>query len=238
MKPIVKLSLLIMVILLVSSASMSPAQRMQQGQRDMGMVPGITQNPLTQQQRQQITQIRQETQQEVRRIRMNQNLTQQQKQQQITQAQTRNHERVMNVLTPAQRTEFQNWWQQRQGCPGGVCPVRPSATRPAGPGAGPGMGMGMGMGKGQMGMVPGLQQNPLTQQQRQQIMDIRQDAQQRMSSITNNTNLTEDQKWQQLQQIQRETHDAVVGVLTPEQQQELNNWWQSRQQQGTGMGMQ
>lgn len=225
MRPIIKLPILVLIVMMLASASIVFAQG-RQAQRDMGMVPGIQQNPLTQQQRQQIMDIRQETQQQVRQIRMNQNLSQQQKQQQIKQAQMQNHERVMNVLTPEQRAEFQNWWQQRQqGCPGGVCPIRPP-----GAGAGPGMGMG----PGQMGMVPGIQQNPLTQQQQRQIMQIRQDAQQQMRDITNNPNLTEDQKWQQIQQIQRETHDAVVNVLTPEQRQELSNWWSSHPHSGMG----
>lgn len=86
------------------------------------------------------------------------------------------------------------------------------------------------------GVVPGLQQNPLTQDQRDQIAQIRRNAEQQMQNVTNNPNLTQDQKWDQISQIQRKAHDDIVNLMTPEQQQEFTNWW--RQRQGSGAGMQ
>lgn len=227
MKSIVRLSVLLVVVLSLS-VSVTMVQGARAGRGGMGTMPALEQNPLTQQQKQQIMQIRQQTQQQVRDVRMNQNLSQQQKQQKISQIQAQGHERVMNVLTPEQKAEFGGWWQQRQSCSGGTCQMKPS-----GAGAGPGMGR-QGRGMNRMGMIPGLQQHPLSEQQRQQIVEIRQDAQNRMSTITNNTSLTQDQKWQQLDQVQRESHDAIVSVLTPEQREELSNWWSSHPASGMG----
>lgn len=82
------------------------------GPQVSGTVPGVQ---LSAAQRQRVAAIRRETQQQVQAIRRNPNLSAQQRAQRIAEARQRGHQRVLDVLTPAQRRQFQQWWANRGG---------------------------------------------------------------------------------------------------------------------------
>ena len=189
-----------------------------------GMMPGLQQNPLTAEQREQIMNIRRNAMAQMQDIRSDSSLSQQQKFDQIRDVQQSMHSQVMDVLTPAQTQEFQQWWQDRQ----------------MGMGAGPQMHMGAGP-DNRMGTVPGIEQNPLTAGQRQQITNIRRTAMAQIRNIRNDASLSQQQKANQIRDVTQSMHDQVMNVLTPEQHQEFTNWWQSKQgrmggQSGAGLG--
>ena len=77
------------------------------------VVPGVTSLSTTQ--RQQISSIRTREMQEVQAVQRDTSLSAAEKDARIRDIRTRAHNDVMNVLTPAQRTEFDNWWKQRSG---------------------------------------------------------------------------------------------------------------------------
>ncbi len=107
-------------------------------------------------------------------------------------------------------------------------------------------GRGMrGRSSGRMTMsVPGLQQYPLSTDQRNEIARIRTESRQQMQQVRQDPNLSSQEKADRISQIRQQTHDRVMGVLTPQQRQEFMSWWSSRQQgmparggAGPGMGM-
>lgn len=208
------------LVLLATSAFSQGMMRGRQGQA-MGDVPGLSQYPLSSEQRQQIAQIRQQTQVQMREIRANPNLMQSERNQRIAELQAEQHSQVMNVLTPAQREEFSNWWQNRQAM---------------GPGMRAGAGPGMGRGQGMMGNVPGLRENPLTNEQRQQIAQIRTETHRQVREIMADPNLTTQQKQDRISTVQWQSHDRIVEVMTPAQRQEFTEWWRNHPAAGRGTG--
>jgi periplasmic protein CpxP/Spy len=65
------------------------------------------------------------------------------------------------------------------------------------------------------------QQLNLTEQQKTQIEGFQQAGRQQAESIKNDSSLTPEQKRDKLRQLRQSTHQQIVGVLTPEQQQQL-----------------
>lgn len=213
----------VVLVAIVASAAFAQGQmhrRGQMGGAQMDNVPGLQQYPLSTHQRQQIAGIRTEALREMQQIRREPNLTTQEKNNRINQIMMETHNKVMNVLTDEQRDEFQQWWEQRP-------------ARRAGAGAGPGMGMGP-----MMGTVPGLTQNPLSQEQMDQIRGIRTESMKQMQNVRTDPNLSQEEKTARITQIRQEQHRQVMEVLTPAQQQEFNDWWAARQQRGGMMGNQ
>ena len=96
-------------------------------------------------------------------------------------------------------------------------------------GAGPGYGRGPG-GR-MMTEVPGV---CLTAAQERQIAAIRQETQQRVMSIRTDPNLTPEEKECRIAEAQREGHDKVLAVLTPEQTRQFEDWWSARVRAGMG----
>lgn len=180
-----------------------------------GYVPGLQKNPLTAAQMQQIAVIRQETQTRVQQIRRDPTLTPQQRGDRSRIAQEAGHQEVLNLLTPAQRQEFQEWWTSHPHSQLGMIP------RGAAAGAGPGMHGS----PPSMGAVPGLQRNALTAEQMQTIANIRQSTQTRVQNIQRDPNLTPQQRADMIAQARAEGHQDVLDVLTPEQRQEFQEWW-------------
>lgn len=216
MKPIRRLCLItaaICVLALVAGDA-AEAQRMSQS----GTVPGVQ---LSQQQQQQVMQIRQNGQSQIRSIQTNSSLNSQEKSSRIAQVRQNTHDQVMNVLTPQQQQQFSTWWNNRQ---------QMSPGTPAGAGMGPGKGAGW-------ANSTVFKQNPLTQQQQQQLMQIRQATRQQLRAIMQNQSLSEDQKWDQVCQTLKSSHDQIQDLLTPAQQQEFKTWWQNRMMQSDGMSM-
>ena len=65
------------------------------------------------------------------------------------------------------------------------------------------------------------QQLNLTDQQKTQIQGFTQAERQQAQSIKQDTSLTPEQKRDKFQQLRPSTHQQVLGVLTPEQQQQM-----------------
>jgi len=103
------------------------------GMMNQGYVPGVT---LTADQQSKIVAIRQETQSKVASIMRDPNLSSAEKQTQAQAARQAGHDKVLDVLTPEQRDQFNQHWSSMN----------------------PGSGMGPGMG----GMMPGMQSKPAT----------------------------------------------------------------------------
>lgn len=102
-----------------------------------------------------------------------------------------------------------------------------------------------GRGGMQMG-VPGLQQHQLSTDQRNEIARIRTEARNETQRVRQDPNLNAQQRAERIAQIQQQTHDEVMNVLTEQQREEFNNWWSDRMQgrgagrgagPGAGMGM-
>lgn len=209
------------VFLLLTTAADSQG-RMRRGGRRQGDVPGVQ---VTPEQTQQIAAIRQQTQDRVRNIRIDPNLTQQEKAERIAEARRQGHEEVLNALTPEQRQRFHEWWA--------ACP-RAGAGPVGGPGAGPGRMGPRGGGPPPdiaQGSVPGVQ---LAQEQMQQVARIRQETRSKVRSVRTDPDLSQQEKAERIAGAQREGHERVLSVLTPEQREQFETWWRSRPRAGAG----
>jgi protein CpxP len=76
------------------------------------------------------------------------------------------------------------------------------------------------------------QQLNLTDQQKTQIQGFKRAGRQQAQSIKQDTSLTPEQKRDKFQQLRASTHQQVLGVLTPEQQQQMKQL----RSQHAGMG--
>ena len=206
------LCLVLMVTLVLSLAAVTAHAQMAQ-RPHMGAMPMLSQNPLSAEQQQRIANIRQQT--DVQQIRADRSLSAQDRSNRIQEAQVAGHAEVMNVLTDAQKQEFQTWWNDK------------SSRMGRGPGkAQKGAMTGRGPANGD---VPGLINNPLTAEQRSRISVIRERMQNQISAIHGDTSLSAAQKREQISEIQREGHQAVLNVFTPAQRQEFDAHWGARQ---------
>jgi Spy/CpxP family protein refolding chaperone len=185
-----------------------------------GIVPGVQ---LTPEQEKQVAEIRSETMKQVQQIRWDSALTPEEKAAEIERVRQEGHERVMSVLTPEQRQQFETrWpgcrfyggrWGQGAGPLPGYGAGRGRGARPGGYGGGY-----YGGGYGMAGLVPGVQ---LTQEQQERIRQIRADGAREASAIMGDPKLPAQEKTRRVQQIRERTHERVMGVLTPEQQRQF-----------------
>ncbi len=178
-------------------------------------VPGLINNPLIPRQIQEIADIRRREELQVTQVCADAALTGEQQVARIDQIRDSAHQQIMNVLTPAQQAEFSAWWQARAGR--GVVAVAPVAVTPSAPapeaaqaGAGPPVVSAAGL--------PGLVRNPLTPTQQQTQMQV--------AAIQANPNITPDQKAGMIEQVAQDERGQILGVLTPQQMTEFNNYWQ------------
>jgi len=178
-----------------------------------GTIPGLAQNPLTDQQKQQALEIRQETQREVLRVRLDSSLTDQQKADKIADLRTKGHDKVLGVLTPAQKQELQTWRQTHPRTAGG---------RMMGP------GKRAWEGGFRAGGFPGLVKNPLTDDQKGQIAQLREETQKKVQGIRLDTKLTDLDKAARIREARAAGHEKVVALLTAPQKEELKTWMQNR----------
>ncbi|MGQ9807168.1 MAG: hypothetical protein ACUVSM_11520 [Armatimonadota bacterium] len=202
------------------------------GAAAIGVVPGVQ---LTPEQERQVAQIRSETMRRVQEIRRNSSLTPEQMAAEIAKVRQEGHERVMNVLTPEQRQQFESRWPgcrlfggagwQGAGSGAGLGrgPCGAGLGRGAGMGRGAGRGLGpgaagLGAGFGMSGLVPGVQ---LTAEQQERIRQIRQDGAREAAAVMADPNLTAQEKSRRVQEIRAQTHEQVMSVLTPEQRRQF-----------------
>lgn len=88
--------------------------------------------------------------------------------------------------------------------------------------------------KGKMkGFAKCLQQLNLTEDQKKQIVSIRQAARQQMQAVRADAKLNDQAKREKIMAIRKDTHEKVMSVLTPEQREKL----QSCPRLGDGKGM-
>ena len=80
------------------------------------------------------------------------------------------------------------------------------------------------------------QQLNLTDQQKTQIQNFTQAARQQALSIKQDTSLTPEQKRDKFKQLRASTHQQVLGVLTPEQQQQMKQLRSQYAGMGNGKG--
>lgn len=170
--------------------------RGQDGQRGFDRM--AQQLNLTDQQKTQIQGIFQTQRQQAQAIRQDTSLTPEQKQDKLKALRSSTHQQVQGVLTPEQQQQMKQFREQHQG-----------------------MRKGMGPGKGQGG--PGMAALNLTDQQKTQMQSIMQTQRQQMQSIRQDSSLTAEQRQQKMQELRQSTHQQMMGILTPEQQQQ----WQS-----------
>ena len=81
-----------------------------------------------------------------------------------------------------------------------------------------------------------VQQLNLTDQQKTQIQGFRQAGRQQAQSIQQDTSLTPEQKRDKIRQLRASTHQQVLGVLTPEQQQQMKQLRSEHAGMGRGKG--
>jgi periplasmic protein CpxP/Spy len=74
----------------------------------------------------------------------------------------------------------------------------------------------------------------LSYDQKKQIHAIRQQAQQQVQAVRNDTSLTPQQQTQQIRQIRRKALQQVEGVLTPEQREKYDAWIRSHRRHRRG----
>ena len=80
------------------------------------------------------------------------------------------------------------------------------------------------------------QQLNLSDQQKTQIQGFKQAERQQAASIKDNASLTPEQKREQFKQLRQSTHQQVLGVLTPEQQQQMKAFREQHKGMRRGMG--
>lgn len=95
---------------------------------------------------------------------------------------------------------------------------------------------GMGREMGQMTGIPGLSENPLSQSQKKQIAQIRQETCAHVQRVRNDSRFSASQKEQKILNIRKDGHRRIMSILTDAQRREFNNWWNSRPDYGMGMG--
>jgi Spy/CpxP family protein refolding chaperone len=89
------------------------------------------------------------------------------------------------------------------------------------------------------GDVPGV--SNVSPEQRQSIINIRQDARKQLRAIMADSRLTDQQKEDRMSAVIDKTHAAVMNQLTPAQRQQFDRWYSSRvegpmMRQGAGAG--
>lgn len=89
---------------------------------------------------------------------------------------------------------------------------------------------------GQSGYERMSQQLNLTDQQKTQMQSLMQSQRQQAQAIRQDTALTAEQKKDKLQQLRQSNHQQMMSLLTPDQQQKLQQLRSERKGMGGGMG--
>ncbi len=195
----------------------------------IGVVPGVQ---LTPEQERQVAEIRSETMRRVQELRWSGG-SPEEIAAEIARVRQEGHERVMNVLSPEQRRQFETRWPNWQPAGGaGWRGAGPGFGRgPCGSGLGWGAGTGRGAGRGigagaagyragfgMAGLVPGVQ---LTAEQQERVRLIRQEGAREAATVMADQNLPAEEKARLLSEIRTRTHERVMSVLTPDQRRQF-----------------
>ena len=187
------------LILMLSAwtfATLAVAQNtaVQRGQRARGPERAFQQLNLTADQQSQLKQLMQEQRTQMQALRSNTSLSPEQRQQQIKQLREANHQKVMGVLTPDQQAQWKQMRQQHRG-------------------------RAMAFNRGRR--MGGLQSLNLSQQQKDQIKPIFQSTRQQVQALRADSSLTPEQRRAKVKEIRQSQQAQLRAILTPEQQQQL-----------------
>jgi Spy/CpxP family protein refolding chaperone len=158
---------------------------------------------LNDQQKTQIQGIFQTQRQQAQAIRQDTSLTPEQKQEKLKALRASTHQQVEGVLTPEQQQQMKQLRAQHEG-------------------------MGKGMGRGAANGMGPLSRLNLTPDQRAKIEPIMKSTREQAQAVRNDTSLTPEQKQAKMREIHQGAMTQVNSLLTPEQQQQMQNWRQHR----------
>ncbi len=164
---------------------------------------------LTQQQQDQLKPVFQKQHEQVQAIRKDSSLTEDQKKQKIAALRQDTQAQINNVLTPEQQQQ----WEQ----------MKANAKQRAG------------NRHEQMGARMAEKLN-LSAQQQEQLKPIWQKQREQAKAIWQDNSLTQDQKREKMKALHQDTQSQVNAILTPEQQQQLQQMRQNSRQHRHGSG--
>jgi Spy/CpxP family protein refolding chaperone len=162
---------------------------------------------LTDQQKTQIQGLFQTQRQQAHSIRQDTSLSPQQKQDKLKQLRESTHQQMQSVLTPEQQQKFQQLRSEHEGM---------GKDHMGRGGMGPGGGMGP------------LAHLNLTPEQKSKIQPIMQSSRQQIQAVRADSSLTPEQKQAKVREIHQNAMSQVNAVLTPEQQQQLQQMRKGR----------
>jgi Spy/CpxP family protein refolding chaperone len=196
-------SALMMLIpgLLVASMAMAQTAPAQRGPRGAGAERGFQQLNLSADQQSQVKQLMQYQRTQMQALRGNSSLTPEQRKDQVRQLRESNHQKMMALLSPEQQAQFKQLRQQRRG--------RVAAFQSG-------------------RRFQGMQALNLTEQQKDQMKPVFESSRQQMRALRQDTSLTPDQRREKIKQIRENQRAQLNTILTPEQQQQLQQMHQHR----------
>lgn len=158
---------------------------------------------LTADQRAKVQSILQSERSQVQAVRSNTSLTEEQKKQQIHELRKSDHQQLLSVLTPEQQAKLKQLHSEHKG-----------------------RGQAFKAGRG-------LQALNLTEQQKEQLKPVFQSTRQQMQALRTDTTLTAEQKREKMKEIRQNQMAQMKSILTPEQQQQLQQMRGQRMHKGT-----
>jgi Spy/CpxP family protein refolding chaperone len=187
-----KLTILMAGLTLAASAWAQSAQVPAEGHKHArGRAQAFERLNLTQDQKSKLQSLRQTERTQIDAIRNNSSLTDEQKKQQIADLRKNDRQQFLAVLTPEQQAQMKEMRQDRGGRRGAFDAGRR------------------------------FQALNLTEQQKSQLKPIFQSTRQQMQALRSDTSLTPEQKHEKMQQIRQNQMTQMKSILTPEQQQQL-----------------
>lgn len=162
---------------------------------------------LTDQQKTQMQSLFQAQRQQAQSIRQDTSLTAQQKQDKLKQLRESTHQQMQGVLTPEQQQKFQQLRSEHEGM---------GKDHMGRGGMGPGGGMGA------------MARLNLTPDQKSKIQPIMQSSRQQVQAVRADSSLTPEQKQAKVREIHQNAMSQAKAVLTPEQQQQLQEMRKGR----------
>lgn len=172
------------------------------GERERGPGRMFQQLNLTADQRTKVDSILQSERSQMQSLRANTSLTSDQKYQQMRELRKNEHEQLLAVLTAEQQAKLKQFHSERKGRREGFKAGR------------------------------GFQALNLTEQQRQQLQPVFQSTRQQMQALRSDTTLTPEQKREKMKAIRQNQMAQMKSILTPEQQQQLQQMRGHRMHKG------
>lgn len=198
---------LLLATLAIAQAAPTPAPQGQKRQwtKGQGMQQMAQRLNLTADQQAKLKSLRESQRQQMQAIKQDTTLTQEQKREKFQQLRAANHEQMLGILTPEQQAQMK---QMRAG----------KMRR---------MAYGRGFQAGRMAGALNL-----TDAQKQQMKPIFQATRQQVQAVRQDTTLTPQQKREKVKEIRQNQMAQVKSILTPEQQQKMEQLRNNRRHRG------